>query len=357
MTATRMRVVFAALLAVVPVSGQDARLKEDPNAKSTAKDVSAATAVALWNTVIDPAHAAAGKCSNCHDGQGLYAFGATRAWNALIVDNVHEAGDLSRGTFDLTGLPHPKNDMAAGVLLAKPDTATRSMLRLPGKAGVIVKGVCGQFKKRLAGLREHDIVLMMNDKPAIDPAAVDVALAGNGAVELLVRRNGTDQTLRREAARDPRQAKRYLVGVTMGELEPVVRAQLKLGKSVRVYVRGVAKDGAAAAAGFKPYDIIVKVNGKPMADTESVQAVIQQSKGKRMSFELLRDGEPRKVNLKARLTPTVTNLAIPATEHFAFTTRDFSRANVASTDAHLARIDRKLAELMKLIKSLKQEEE
>ncbi len=355
MTATRMCVVFAALLVVAPAIGQDARLKEDPNAKRAARDATAATAITLWNTAIDPAHAAAGKCSNCHDGQGLYAFGATRVWNELAVGELQNAGDWAHGTLELMGLPHPGNDMAAGVLLARPDTATRSMLLLPGKAGVIVKGVCGQFKDRLAGLQEHDIVLKMNDKPAIDPAAVDVALAGNSALKLLVRRNGTEQTLRREAARDPRQAEKYLVGVTMGEVEPVVRAQLKLDKSVRVYVRDVAKDGAAAAAGFKPYDIIVKVNGKPMADTESVQAVIQQSKGKRMSFELLRAGKPHKVNLKARLTPAVTDLAASSTDLVTFTRRDFSRANVTNTEARLTRIDRKLAELVKLIKSLKQQ--
>ena len=356
MTATRMCVALAALLAVVPANAQDTRDKKKADVVTLAADDITSTIVSHWQQTKDKKqpHGEAGKCSNCHTGQ----IGSQVALDTAALHWLAATGGEPDELISFSMLPAHANS-TVGVVFEKPNKATRAMLQLPESAGLVVAGVCSQFADQVVGLKANDIVLQINNKPAVDAAVADAVLAASGAVELVVRRDGDTRTLVREAYENPGFARRYLIGVTMAEVEPVVRAQLKLDDSVRVYVKGVAKDGAAAEAGFRANDIIVDVNDKSTANIEAVQSAIQNSQGKAMSFKLLRAGKPKVLRVKARLIQPPASRAASNLEYFQLIHPQLRETDLAAPvdmNNRLIAIDKKLAELTKLIKSLKASE-
>ncbi|MET0785089.1 MAG: RIP metalloprotease RseP [Paenisporosarcina sp.] len=64
-------------------------------------------------------------------------------------------------------------------------------------------------------------------------------------------------------------------------------------------ISGVVKDGPAVEAGIQEGDLITKINGQPIDDWHHLAGRIQESAGKELSFEYVRDGE----TIQSNITP------------------------------------------------------
>lgn len=79
------------------------------------------------------------------------------------------------------------------------------------------------------------------------------------------------------------------IGVQMGEVDPEAATYLGLKEGGAVIV-AIEKNGPAAKAGAKPYDIIVEFNGKKIKNTMDVRDAVSDSEiGKKANMKVLRD--------------------------------------------------------------------
>jgi regulator of sigma E protease len=72
-------------------------------------------------------------------------------------------------------------------------------------------------------------------------------------------------------------------------------------QSMSARVDMVQPDSAAAAAGFQPGDVVVAIDGKPIADFADMQRVVSESAGESLTIEVNREGTP----LVLKATPTL----------------------------------------------------
>ena len=84
------------------------------------------------------------------------------------------------------------------------------------------------------------------------------------------------------------------IGISVGPADDVLRAQLKLPEGGGVVVTQVVQDGPAHKADVREHDILLSVNGQPLADGDTLDAAVKASKadGSALSLKLLREGKP-----------------------------------------------------------------
>ncbi len=367
-----MKRYVVAVLAILVTGSVHAQTKDAPKTKAEA------ARRALWLEVYrninettasqDSPHKTDSKCSNCHEGQAAVDSSFGLNFDYFKPDAGYVAA-LTSGTdpetFIHSYLATAQAPPKAGVLFAIPGQATRSILSLPKAAGLIVRGTCEPLSKKLAGLKEHDIVLTLNDKPAKTPWELDAALAGDQHLTLVVMRDGEKKKLERQATKSAAE-KRYLIGVTMSELDPVIRSQMKLSDDVRVFVKEIAKDGAAEEAGVKPHDIFVRIDGELVPTIGDVQKAIQKSKGQPLKLDLRRGKDLVAVELKAKLTGPVTAVTVPDSSYIfqlisedhgvidrIGATVDESPSAPNDVQKRLDDIEKKMTEILGLLKAIK----
>lgn len=212
----------------------------------------------------------AGKCSSCHTST------AFAAGEGAVVDFVSSTSQ----------------NMTSGAALLKPDSVTRSMLKLEDQHGLVVHGVCPTAKQLHSVLEAYDIILTVNGEVADDVQKVDKALGSAKPLELIVLRDGKKKEIKRpgKSYATSSKQKRYLVGIVLGELYSVVKAQLQLDDSVSVFIKSFSEKSAGETAGLKENDILLKVDDQPIVDSGMLQKIVQNSDGKALKIEVLRDG-------------------------------------------------------------------
>jgi Do/DeqQ family serine protease len=158
-------------------------------------------------------------------------------------------------------------------------------LGLPTPSGALVADVWPAGPAARAGLRQGDVILMVDAQPIVDAASVNYAVANHrpgDAVRIGFRRGGAVQqaTLPAEPApaspaRDRRTiaGRNPLAGATVVNLSPAVAEELGLD----VFgARGVlithVGGGLARAAGLRPGDIVRAINGRRV---ESVRDLVE----------------------------------------------------------------------------------
>ena len=103
------------------------------------------------------------------------------------------------------------------------------------------------------------------------------------------------------------------LGVRMSTITPEIKAELNKNPNAKlrvtedkgVLIMGVAKDSPASKAGVRVADVIKKINGQEVSDAASVQEIVEKSTvGKDMQLELIRNGQPVTVAVKAGDVPT-----------------------------------------------------
>lgn len=96
---------------------------------------------------------------------------------------------------------------------------------------------------------------------------------------------------------------RGYIGVNIGDIDYTTAKSLGLDKPKGVIIQGVLPDGAAAKADIKQGDVILKIDGKEVNQTNELQSYIaSKSAGTTVDLTIYRDGKTidRKVTLKPR---------------------------------------------------------
>jgi serine protease Do len=110
--------------------------------------------------------------------------------------------------------------------------------------------------------------------------------------------------------------RRGYLGVQITELDPEVAAKLGLAKDTGVVVGSVFADTPAARGGLKAGDIITKVAGKTITDSNKLQGLVMGLPlGKETPVEILRDGKQQTLNVVIEEQPDTFGYATaPATQ-------------------------------------------
>src|SRR5687768_3068855 len=92
------------------------------------------------------------------------------------------------------------------------------------------------------------------------------------------------------------------IGISVGPADGVLRSQLRLPEGTGVVVTQVVPGGPAAEAGVEPHDVLLSVDGKPIAGGEDLDKVLQAAKpdGAMLALKLLRTGQNLEKHVKPR---------------------------------------------------------
>jgi regulator of sigma E protease len=219
-------------------------------------------------------------------------------------------GDLTRGV-EFT-IRRPGEQTERNVLL-KPDTELGAptvgvispcSLTLPADISAGLPGTAGQAQPPLAG---GDTIRAVDGAPVSTYAELVAALSGrlSAPVTLTVERRGAD----------PKAAPETLA-ITV---PPQQRRELGLAMTAGG-VRAVQAESPAAAAGIRPGDRILKVDGADPGDPLTLEDRLRSRVGERISLTLGHDGEPdRDVDVVPRevrwrdddSTPAACSVSVP----------------------------------------------
>jgi serine protease Do len=97
---------------------------------------------------------------------------------------------------------------------------------------------------------------------------------------------------------------RGFIGIGLTSVTPPLARALSLGLEEGAIVEDVAPGTPAAAAGLRPYDVVVAVDGHPIgSDDDLVRYVSERPPGSLAALSLWRDGRRREVAVKLRDRP------------------------------------------------------
>ena len=194
-----------------------------------------------------------------------------------VMDQLKSDGKVSRSKLGVT-IQSVTADIAAS-------------LNLPNVGGALVSGVEPDSAAARAGLRQGDVIVAIDGEKLADNNALRNRIAGTKpgskvAVEIL--RDGRSQTLSATLDAQKSDAKTRVsgpdgsdtqgFGMTVQPLTPEIARELELtGRRDGVVIRDVDPDGAAAAAGLRPGDVIAQVNGKGVTSASELKSALGQS--------------------------------------------------------------------------------
>jgi membrane-associated protease RseP (regulator of RpoE activity) len=227
------------------------------------------------------------QCRNCHAGNSA-------AW---VLNNAVSA-------------LHPQGPWV-GISVGPADGVLRSQLRLPEGTGVVVTQVVPHSPAQQAGVEEHDILLSVNGKPVATSEDLDrIIQAASADAPLMLKVLRAGETLDKQVTPQKQayvtwleavalgESPSYRIGVQVSDPDPTLRKQLRLGDG-GVVVTEVQAGKPAVAAGVKAGDVLLSINGMPVAKQEALPGEIQKAGETPVELELVRGG----MKLKISVTP------------------------------------------------------
>jgi serine protease DegQ len=95
------------------------------------------------------------------------------------------------------------------------------------------------------------------------------------------------------------------IGVESQEITPELAATFGLTRQSGAIIAGVVRNGPADKGGIRPGDILVAVDGKPVADTNQMMNMIAQLvPGEPATMTILRKNKEAKLELKVGKRPS-----------------------------------------------------
>jgi Do/DeqQ family serine protease len=174
-------------------------------------------------------------------------------------------------------------------------------LDVAGTPGAVAWSIIVDSPAAQAGLRPGDFVIGVNGVQVGTSAELIRAVGSlepNADAEFELIRNGRERSIDvRVALRDDSdEGAQDWPGIFPAELTDGARSQLGVDNRVRgIVARSVTENSPTAAAGVRPGDIIIKVNGRPVRDVaEFYQAFGSMDSGE-YEIELIRQDEERTV--------------------------------------------------------------
>jgi len=90
----------------------------------------------------------------------------------------------------------------------------------------------------------------------------------------------------------------YWLGViSQSPLPDSLRAHLKLPANQGLLVTEVAPNSPAAAAKLQRFDVLLKAGDRALGKIDDLMEALDASKGQNMTLEILREGQPRKIEV------------------------------------------------------------
>jgi Do/DeqQ family serine protease len=111
------------------------------------------------------------------------------------------------------------------------------------------------------------------------------------------------------------EVQRGLMGVNITDVTSEIADQENLKEIRGVYLTGVIEDGAAKAAGLEEKDVIIAINGEPVATTADLQERVSRYRpGDRLEVTYLRKGKESKKNVVLRNIEGGTGVVAPGAQ-------------------------------------------
>jgi membrane-associated protease RseP (regulator of RpoE activity) len=209
-----------------------------------------------------------------------------------------------------------------GLVLAPLDDASRVHLRLPKDQGLIATSVVPQGAAGQAGVAENDILLTLGDAPLAKPEDVEKQLKSSGEkpLGLVLLHQGQRKSLQVQPhvkvyfGPVPPAQPAFWIGVTASNVEPALRAHLKLPADRGLMATTIFDGGPAAKAGFKVNDILLSMGGKPLRDQSVLVELVQKNGEKSVAIEIVREGSPQTIEVipERRKNVSFTANVLPA---------------------------------------------
>ncbi len=103
---------------------------------------------------------------------------------------------------------------------------------------------------------------------------------------------------------------RGYIGVQIQSIDATAAKALKLPKPEGAWVQSLVPDGAAKAAGIQEGDVIIAIDGKPVKETNDLQAyVARKHPGDKVVLKIWRDGKERDITVTLKARDEKTELA------------------------------------------------
>jgi S1-C subfamily serine protease len=194
-----------------------------------------------------------------------------------VMDQLKTDGKVSRGKL--------------GVTVQSINADLAESLHLADSRGALISGVEPESAAARAGLRQGDVVTAINGESIADSNALRNHIASTkpgSQVSLEVLRDGSKRTVTAtldtlkpvagERAERSEGGESGDFGLSVQPLTPDVARELELTKKTGgIVVRDVDPDGAGAAAGLQPGDVITQVNGKAVSSVSELKAALGQA--------------------------------------------------------------------------------
>ncbi len=180
-----------------------------------------------------------------------------------------------------------------GVAIQDVDEEIAEALRLGSAEGVLVADVAAAGPAARAGIEPRDVILSVDGRTVQSSGQLRNLVAMKGAdvdVDLVLVRNGERRNVRVRLAEMPSQdaparaapepAAPSFGGLSLAPLDPAVRRRFDVPDELHgVVVAGVARGSAAEAAGIRPGDIVVEVNGAGIDSVGAFERAFAAARG------------------------------------------------------------------------------
>jgi|GEM_PF-6653182 len=239
----------------------------------------------------------------------------------LLSDGVRFYNTLGADPVSLDlGFPivrHPGNSLL-GATLNPVEDSVRAQLNIPAGQGLVVSTVSEGGACATVGLKSFDIIVSLADKPIGKSEDLSKALLELGT------KTGTLKVLRAGKKVDiavkpvplvtmgvpANEPSDYFIGVSIDAVDEVLRKALQLADGKGVCITEVIADSPAEKAGFKKYDLITQIDGKPVDNADHLRATVQKAKARALKIGLIREGKAQSITV----TPVVRKGEVGKTE-------------------------------------------
>jgi serine protease Do len=187
------------------------------------------------------------------------------------------------------------------------DADLARQFNLPDQTGALIGDVLPGTPAAKAGLKSGDVIIAVNGKLIEDAHSLQLTISQinpGTPVAVKIIRNGLNKTVTvtlaelpgsEVAANDENEANAgsgmadALDGVTVADLEPEVRQQLRVPVSIHgALVTDVSSDSNSADAHLQPNDLIVEINRQPVTGADDAVRLCKAARGEHILVKIWR---------------------------------------------------------------------
>lgn len=201
----------------------------------------------------------------------------------------------------------------ANLTLEPLDDATRAQLPPMSGRGLVATSVQEGGPAWAAGIRPQDVLTSLNSQPLSDPVDLDRLLKKAGdepaTLNLLRKRKPVELKVRAQVHVElgpvGDDEPKHWIGASVEAIPATLRAQLELPEDRGLAVSRLVEDAPAAKAGLKVHDVVLTIDGSPVACGPDMVDRVSKAGDKPLTLEILRAGERCNVTVTAVKRPTL----------------------------------------------------